>query len=156
MKRYLSRISISLMSLGLAGFIVFTALAGPRPRPFHLVEQGTFTATDNGNGTAHLVANGTGTATHLGNFSLHREATVNPSEGKIEDGRITLTSANGDQLNATFNGTLDAATGKAVLSYEWKGGTGLFKNASGATTWLAELNPAEGTYDVVADGIINY
>lgn len=140
------------MTLGLAGFIVLTALAGSRPRPFHLVEHGTFTVDE----TGHLVANGTGTATHLGHFTLHREATVNPSEGKIEDGQVTLTAANGDQLNATFNGTLDPATGKAVLSYEWKGGTGRFANASGATTWLAELNQAEGTYDLVADGVIKY
>ncbi len=154
MKRILSRISIGLMTLGLAGFIVLTALAVSRPRPFHLVEQGTFTV----DGAGHLVANGTGTATHVGHFSLHREATVKPmgTETKIEDGKVTLTAANGDQLNASFTGTLDPATGKAVLSYEWKGGTGRFENASGATTWLAELNPAEGTYELVANGVINY
>src|SRR5262245_45305119 len=153
MKRYLFRGSIGLMTLGLAGFIVVTALATIRPRPFHLVEHGAFTA-DQG----HLVADGTGTATHLGHFSLHREATVKPmgAEMKIDDGQVTLTAANGDQLKASFTGVLDPATGKAILSYEWKGGTGRFENASGATTWLAELNLDEGTYDVVADGVINY
>lgn len=154
MKRMLSGIGISLMSLGLVGFISLTALAAPRTRPFHLVEQGTFTVDE----TGHFVANGTGTATHLGHFSVHREATVKPmgSDVKVDDGEVTLTAANGDQLKASFTGTLDPATGKAVLSYEWKGGTGRFENASGATTWLAELNPGEGTYDVVADGVINY
>ncbi|MGH9838497.1 MAG: hypothetical protein ACREEM_06920 [Blastocatellia bacterium] len=159
MKRYLSkisraRISIGLMTLGLAGFIVLTALAATRPRPFHLVEHGTFTVDQ----TGHLVADGTGTATHIGHFSLHREATVKPmgSKAKIDDGQVTLTAANGDQLKASFTGILDPATGKAILSYEWKGGTGRFENASGATIWLAELNPDEGTYELVANGVLNF
>lgn len=154
MKRYLRRISIGLMSLGLAGFIVLTALAATRPRPFHLVEHGAFTVDE----TGHLVTNGTGTATHLGHFTLHREAMVKSmgSKAKIDDGEVTLTAANGDQLRATFTGNLDPVTNRAVLNYEWKGGTGRFENTSGATTWFAELNPVEGTYELVAVGVINF
>jgi hypothetical protein len=45
---------------------------------------------------------------------------------------------------------------RRVSTSKWKGGAGRFENASGATTWLAELDLDEGTYDLVADGLINY
>jgi hypothetical protein len=154
MKRYLSRISISLMILALVGLTALTSLAVPRP--FHLVEHGTLTVTKDGDNLA-LITDGTGTATHLGRFDLHRTATLKPTmEGELEvDGQATLTAANGDRLESSIKGTLNPQTGKAVLIYEWKGGTGRFQNASGTTVWLVQVNPDQ-TYDVVADGIINY
>ena len=154
MKRYLSRTSISLMILALVGLTALTSLAVPRP--FHLVEHGTLTVTKDGDNLA-LITDGTGTATHLGRFDLHRTATLKPTmEGELEvDGQATLTAANGDRLESSIKGTLNPQTGKAVLIYEWKGGTGRFQNASGTTVWLVQVNPDQ-TYDVVADGTINY
>ena len=151
MKHYLSRISISLVTLALMGLTSLTALT--ITRPFHLVEHGTLTVDRGGN----LVADGTGTATHLGRFALHRTATLRPTtEAEVEvDGQATLTAANHDQLEASIKGTLNPQTGQAVLTYEWKGGTGRFQNASGSTVWLVQVNPDQ-TYDVVAEGIINY
>ena len=151
MKHYLSKISISVITLALVGLTAFTALAVTRP--FHLVEHGSLTVDKDGN----LVADGTGTATHLGRFNLHRTATLKPTmEGELEvDGQATLTAANRDQLEASIKGTLNPQTGKAVLTYEWKGGTGRFQNASGITVWLVQVNPDQ-TYDVVVDGVINY
>ena len=160
MKRYLSRISISLMTLALVGLTALTALAVTRP--FHLVEHGTLTVTRDGDNLA-LTTDGTGTATHLGRFTVHRTATLKPTmEGDLEvDGQATLTAANGDQLESTIKGTLDPQTGRAVLTYEWKGGTGRFQKATGTTVWLVQVNPPNPpdpnqTYDVVADGIIIY
>ena len=156
MKRYLSRISFILMTLAL-GLTALTALAVTRP--FHLVEHGTLTVDKDGN----LVADGTGTATHLGRFALHRTATLKPNaDGELEvDGQATLTAANRDQLEASIKGTLNPQTGKAVLTYEWTRGTGRFQNVSGTTVWLVQVNPPDPpnpdqTYDVVADGVINY
>ena len=143
------------MTLGLVGLTALTALAAPRP--FHLVEHGTARVAKDGD-TLVLVADGTGTATHLGRFTLHRTATLKPSTEASElevDGQATLTAANGDQLEASIEGTLNPQTGHAVLIYQWKGGTGRFQNASGTTVWLVQLNPDQ-TYDVVADGVINY
>ena len=78
MKHYLSKITISLMTLALVGLSALTALAVTRP--FHLEEQGTLTVDKDGN----LVADGTGTA-HLGRFALHRTATLKPTmEGELE------------------------------------------------------------------------
>ena len=154
MKRYLSRISFILMALALMGLTASTSLAVTRP--FHLVEHGALTLTKDGD-TLALVTDGTGTATHLGRFSLHRTATLKPTmEGELEvDGQATLTAANGDRLESSITGTLNPQTGKAVLIYEWKGGTGRFQNATGVTVWLVQVNPDQ-TYDVVADGVINY
>ena len=152
MKHYLSRISISLVTLALMGLTALSALAGPRP--FHLVEHGTLAVDRDGN----LVADGTGTATHLGRFALHRTATLKPAQdgsGLVNvDGQATLKAANGDQLEASIEGTLNPQTGHAVLIYEWKGGTGRFGNASGAAVWIVDI--ADNTYDVVAERIINY
>ncbi len=142
-----------LTTLALVGLTALTALA--HTRPFHLVEHGTLTVDKDGN----LVADGTGTATHFGRFALHRTATLKPSEdgsGLVDvDGRATLKAANGDQLEASIDGTLNPGTGHAVLIYEWKGGTGRFENASGTAVWLVDIN-RDNTYDVVADGVINY
>jgi hypothetical protein len=98
MRHYLSRISITMMALGLVGLTALTAPAVTRP--FHLVEHGALTVDKDGN----LVADGTGTATHLGRFNLHRTATLKPTmEGQLEvDGQATLTAANGDQLEASI------------------------------------------------------
>ena|SRR6266496_1600429 len=112
----------------------------------------------------NLVTDGTGTATHLGRFDLHRTATLKPTmDGDLEVERhATLTAANGDKLESSIKGTLNPQTGKAVLVYQWlQGGTGRFQNASGTTVWLVQVNPPNPedgtqTYDVVADGIINY
>ncbi|MFN7943861.1 MAG: hypothetical protein U0Z53_00665 [Blastocatellia bacterium] len=151
MKRFLSRISIGLLTCGLAGLIAWTSLAAVRP--FHLVEHGTLTVVN-----GHLVADGAGTATFLGRFTLHREATLTPmgSDLKVSDGKATLTAANGDQLEASFTGTIFTATGQGVLTYEWTGGTGQFQNASGPTIWQVELHPDQGTYDLTACGVINF
>lgn len=152
MRRNLSRISISLMTLGLAGFIALTALAGTRP--FHLREHGTLTLGADG----IVTAEGTGTATHLGRMQVHRTFTLKSTTTGPDlevDGQATLTAANGDQLESSIKGVLNPQTGHAVLVYEWKGGTGRFQNAAGTTVWLVEVH-ADQTYDVVADGVINY
>jgi hypothetical protein len=154
MKHYLHKMRISLLTFALVGLSAVTALAVTRP--FHLVEHGTLTVTKDGDNLV-LISDGTGTATHLGRFELHRTATLKPTmEGELEvDGQATLTAANRDQLEASIKGTLNPQTGKAVLIYEWKGGTGRFQNATGTTVWLVQVNPDQ-TYDVVADGVINY
>jgi hypothetical protein len=152
MKRYLLRSNIALMSLALLVTIALSALA--KPRPFHLKEHGT--ATFNADGT--ITSDGTGTATHLGRFTLHRTATLTPSpdgSDAIVNGEATITAANGDLLKASITGTFNPATGNGVLIYEWKGGTGRFQNATGTTVWLVELYP-DLTYDVVANGVIDY
>ena len=155
MKRNLSRISIILMTVALMGLTALTALA--HTRPFHLVEHGTLTPDPDKPG--HLTAEGTGTATHLGSITVHRTLTLRPStdgSGLVDvEGEATLVATNGDELRTGIEGTLNPETGHAILVYGWEGGTGRFQNATGTTTWQVDVNPDQ-TYDVVADGVINY
>ena len=154
MKRRLSRISISLITLALLGLIALTALA--HTRPFHLVEHGTLTPDPDQPG--RFIAEGTGTATHLGSINVHRTFTLTPSadgSGLVDvKGEATLVAANGDELKTGLEGTLNPETNHAILTYGWEGGTGRFKNATGTAIWLVDIT--DNTYDVVADGVINY
>ncbi|HEV8431460.1 MAG TPA: hypothetical protein VGQ41_26405 [Pyrinomonadaceae bacterium] len=158
MKRYLSRINIAMMALAVMGLATLTALAVARP--FHLVEHGkvTITARDDTGAVRDLVADGVGTATHLGLFTLHREAVLTArSGGPIFDvqGEATLTAATGEQLRTSFTGTIDLSVGHADLIYEWTGGSkGRFENATGTTVW--SVDAANGSYDAVAEGELNY
>src|SRR5262249_44618559 len=152
---YLSKISISLMILALVSFTAFTVLA--HTRPFHLVEHGQLTPDPNQPG--HFFAEGTGTATHLGSIIVHRTLTLTDPRagsglGDVE-GEAKLVAADGAELNTGLKGTLDPVTNHAVLAYGFEGGTGRFKDATGNTTWQVDINK-DGTYDVVADGVISY
>jgi|SRR5689334_5189213 hypothetical protein len=153
MKQYLSK--ISLMILALVIFTALTALA--HTRPFHLVEHGTLTPVENQPG--HFIAEGTGTATHLGSILVHRTLSLTPStdgSGLVDvEGEATLVAADGAELKSGLEGTLDPVTNHAVLTYGFEGGTSRFANATGSTTWQVDINK-DGTYDVVADGVINY
>lgn len=147
------KISISLLALALVGLSSLPVMA--QTRPFHLVEHGTLTSDQPG----HIIAEGTGTATHLGAIAVHRTFTLTPfvdGSGLLEvRGQATLVAANGDQLESTIIGTLNPVTSHAVLIYEWNGGTGRFENATGTTIWQVDIYNG-ATYDVVADGVINF
>src|SRR5262245_5786247 len=89
MRLYLSRIHISLLTLGLIGL---TAVPAPAAmRPFHLVEHGTLVPGPNGT----IIANGSGNATHLGRITVERTLTLTPTSDPTEvdvDGEATLTA----------------------------------------------------------------
>jgi len=143
------------MILALVSLTARTVLA--HTRPIHLVEHGTLTPVPNQPG--HFTAEGTGTATHLGSITVHRTLSLTPStdgSGLVDvEEEATLVAANGDDLRTGIEGTLNPATGHAVLVYEWERGTGRFQNATDITTWQVDVN-ADQTYDVVTDGVIKY
>jgi len=148
-------ISIILITVALMGVTPSTALA--RSRPFHLVEHGTLTPDAAQPG--RFIAEGTGTATHLGAIVVHRTLALTPTtdgSGLIDvEGEATLVAPDGDELRTGIEGKLDPVTNHAVLIYGWEGGTGRFINATGITVWQVDVNN-DGTYDVVADGVINF
>jgi len=157
MKRYSFKIGVSLMALVLVGFNAMTALANIRP--FHLVEHGTLTPNQDGT----ITAIGRGTATHLGTIRVRRTFTLTPTSTANElnlEGHATLTMADGDKLETGLEGILvvdpSTNTGHADLTYRWEGGTGRFANASGTTLWHVDVNLADNTYEVVAEGIIKF
>ena len=157
MKRWVFTIGCNLLVLALISAVSVTAFAGARP--FHLVEHGQISATPrDASGTIlDVVASGTGTATHLGAITVQRTATLTATNTPgIFDfkGDAVLTAASGEQLTTEIEGTFNANTGHADLAYEWTGGTGRFEHATGFTFWSVEV--ANGEYDVVANGTINY
>jgi hypothetical protein len=157
MKSHLSKFGNHLKAIALIGVMSLTALA--TVRPFHLVEHGQLTVTprDRSGAVLDVVANGVGTATHLGAITVQRTAvlTATPTPGIFDfNGEATLTAASGEQLTTTITGTFNANTGHADLIYEWTGGTGRFEHATGTTFWSVDV--ADGWYDVVANGQINY
>ena len=141
---------------GLAAALTACALAAPAAeaveRPFKLVEHGTVTFDG-----PYARSISTGHATHLGRFTLYRRATLSNPVGTVFEatGEATIVAADGDRLFSTLEGTLDAATGRGVLSYEWGGGTGRFEHATGSTTWHVVVQP-DNTFDVTASGVIDY
>lgn len=72
-----------------------------------------------------------GQATHLGTFTL--SATHCESLGRSFDGRMTLTAANGDELNGTYVTTWVLEGGQVVVDGDLvlDGGTGRFTHATG-------------------------
>jgi hypothetical protein len=141
---------------GLAAALAALGLAAPTAqaveRPFKLVENGTVTFDG-----PYATSVGTGHATHLGRFTLYRSATLHDPDGSVfdVDGEATLVAADGDRLFSSLEGTLDAATGRGVLAYEWEGGTGRFGHAAGSTTWRVVVNPDQ-TFSVEAEGVIDF
>lgn len=84
---------------------------------------------------------GKGTASHMGAVKL--EATDCPvlteSPPRFSDGRLVLTAANGDKINAAYQGVLEpvdisAGVFSIVGDYTVNGGTGRFTNATGSGT----------------------
>jgi opacity protein-like surface antigen len=147
----MSRI-IKVLAAALAAAAIAAPAAQAVERPFKLVESGT--ATLDGQ---YVSGTSTGRATHLGHFSLYRRARLHDPDGSVfkVDGYATITAANGDLLFSSLEGTLDTATGRALLAYEWEGGTGRFEDARGSTTWRAVVNP-DLTFTVEAAGVIDY
>ncbi|MEO6594539.1 MAG: hypothetical protein ABIP94_07285 [Planctomycetota bacterium] len=113
-------------------------------------------------GTAQFVSPtdfvGSGRATHLGNYSevgsVAFAPTSNPAVLAVS-GSIIYTAANGDQLHANLNGTLNTSTGAIAAAVTYVGGTGRFVNASGSSN-LAGQMLGGGAVTVAVAGSINY
>jgi hypothetical protein len=144
--------TLTLALAALAGLAIAAPASQAVERPFHLIENGTV-AFDGANATS----TGTGQATHLGRFTLYRTVSFYDPVGSVlqVDGEATLVAANGDELRASIEGTLDTATSTGLLTYEWTGGSGRFRRATGTTTWRVGVNP-DLTFTAVADGVIDY
>lgn len=60
-------------------------------------------------------------------------------------GDVTITASNGDQVQFTFVGLLNAATGEGNGTFIFTGGTGRFANATGSGTFSALIDLANPT-----------
>jgi outer membrane protein assembly factor BamB len=101
--------------------------------------------TGTGSGTLNPLTGAftaTGNATHLGAFTHFGTITLTPTADPnifLISGRTTYRAANGDELYAVLDGTLNLATGVATGTDTWDGGTGRFANARGTVQLSAQL-----------------
>lgn len=85
---------------------------------------------------ATTVTRATGQATHMGlAVLLSTHCPAMPTY--LDDGRITITAANGDRLYGTYD--YDPSPGAQYPTITWTGGTGRFAGASGSATMTYEV-----------------
>lgn len=123
---------------------------GGPARPFRGTAVGGITGVVPPN---EIVVESTGTATHLGRFTREEHLFLDP-DGISFTGTIVFTAASGDELWLTLDGQFTSPT-TAIGSYEITGGTGRFRDAAGAASFVAVLGDG-GRVEVVFDGSIRY
>ena len=104
---------------------------------------------------------GTGTATHLGKVTLVSRDCINPisqTAFSFSSNQLVLTVANGDQVFATYSGTLttEGTVGVITGGYQIIGGTGSFSQATGAGTVQGVEDLSTGIGQVQLTGSISY
>lgn len=125
------------------------AEAGETSRRFQGTAQGAVTEFTT---PADWVIDYEGNATHLGKFT-RRELISFTGPGTF-GGTIVFVAANGDKLNADFEGHF-VSPNDAVGTYTFTGGSGRFSDATGAATFTAHT-PDGLHVSVEFDGTIDY
>ncbi len=154
MNRMLSmgQATLAVVTLSLVGYSL--PVSASEPVPFKgraaLTPTGAIPIGDD----LQLSAAATGVATHLGRFT-RTEMLLVDQFGVFQEGTMTFTAANGDELYADVEGGFTAADLSAAAgSYIFTGGTGRFHNASGSAQFVAVAS--ETGYDVTFDGKVQY
>jgi hypothetical protein len=134
------RLSVVLATAALLGPAVTQAAS---PKPFSATIGIAEVIQPNPTGPCPLVGDisGSGTASHLGKVTLTSRDCIIPMNQELTafsfmSNQVVLTAANGDQIFATYSGTLINQGGIGAISggYQIIGGTGRFANATGAGT----------------------
>jgi len=131
-------------------------------RPFDLTGTGTLEVMtdDNGQLTSGEL-NASGTATYLGKWTQTGNLTFTPTHSNpdiiLTSGDSKFIGANGDELQAEIKDSeLDTTTGIATGTFLFIGGTGRFEQAQGSADFTVTQDLNSGTFDVVAQGSIDY
>ena len=129
-------------------FVLTAGVASAQPGiPISATFNVAFTASPNTGGTTYcggtplaaiVEAHGVGTSLTVPMF-IQVNKTLTP--GGAMHGCVTLTMANGDTLNATYEGTIALPDGNNFSPFSgsltFTGGTGQFRNATGTATFTA-------------------
>lgn len=110
------------------------------------------------------LTSGSGQATHLGQVTgTAQDCIAPPAAGytyTFSNGKLTLIAANGDELRATYAGTLNPTSVPPIFAvtgtYQITGGTGRFTNASGSGRLGGTENLQTGQGQLLLDGTISY
>ncbi|MEQ9548883.1 MAG: hypothetical protein RIM23_04605 [Coleofasciculus sp. G3-WIS-01] len=147
--------------------VVFAVCLGMHPaiaveRPFDLTGTGTLEVMTDDNGQlTHGVLNASGTATHLGKWTQTGNLIFTPDQSNpdiiLASGDTKFIGANGDELQAEIkDSVLDTTTGIATGTFLFVGGTRRFDQAQGSADFTVTQELNSGTFDVVAQGRIDY
>ncbi len=106
---------------------------------------------------------GSGHASHLGALTGFSTDCVAPSTSgtfTFTKGELTLTAANGDELHASYSGTLSPTATPPIYSiagtYTLTGGTGRFSGANGTGTLQGLENMTTNQGQLQLSGTISY
>jgi hypothetical protein len=149
-ERMARALRLVILALSVASLAAPVASAGDRPFQGHA--SGAIVALPDPSADAPGVIQYTGQATHLGRFT-RTEYFFLDETGRVF-GWMVYTAADGDQLRLDFDGRFVSPT-TAVGTYEFAGGTGRFRDASGTADFEAVLGD-QGHVEVVFDGSIRY
>ncbi|HEX9453518.1 MAG TPA: hypothetical protein VGA27_04140 [Candidatus Binatia bacterium] len=104
---------------------------------------------------------GTGQATQLGQVTVVSSDCINPmgpTAFSFSSNQLVITTANGDQIFAMYNGTLTTEGGVGVITggYQIVGGTGRYSKATGAGTVQGVEDMSTGKGLVGLTGTLSY
>jgi hypothetical protein len=151
MRRFVS------LSAGITALVILVGAvttANAKERPFFLSGTGQLVMGQGGAGTFTA----SGTASYLGKWT--NSGTIEFVPGPEPDtlaasGEVTFTAADGDTLEATFEGVLDLTTGIGLAVFIFDGGTGRFANASGTADAVIQQNP-DGSFKFRMQGGLDF
>lgn len=153
--RAVAGLAITLLVVG-AGI---TRATGDSKSNFELRGTATWDSVFNGFTPGGATFEGTAIVSHLGastqSGDLFFLAPPNAEGLAPGFGSVTLTAANGDELDFDYSGELDAFTGVGTGTLTFTGGTGRFRNAAGTGTFYAVIDlsvPAENHMVVTIEG----
>ncbi len=136
-----------------------------KPVPFRLLGTATWDNLLNAfpPGTGMQFNDGSGRASHLGRFRATGRLLATGAPDMDDNfpviGWVTLGAANRDQLETFFFGILNL-DGTGTAEYQFTGGTGRFKNATGSGLIHATLDVDNGPENVPMvvtwEGVIDY
>lgn len=149
--RWVHVFSFSLITVLVAPTVADAATERPFDATIFFSEQATFSHEDLPPPCLLIGAiSGIGVASKIGAIRLVSTDCINPvspTSFMFSSQQVVLIVAHGDELWATYGGTLSAETGAITGSYLISGGTGRFTNARGAgiITGLEKLDLSTGT-----------
>lgn len=159
-----------LLALAAAGATAPAAVAGPKNAPFKaaVVTQETLRfdpAACNAPPYLAGTTTGTGVASQMGAISFVASDCISTGATTFSfgNGQLTITAANGDELKATYSGTLTPLPNPVQLPlytlsghFNVTGGTGRFEAASGSgyLQGVENTQTGQGFFDLV--GTISY
>ena len=111
-----------------------------------------------------MTTSGVGHASHLGKVTLSTTETLDfvttPGTLLVQDGRMVMVAANGDELRWAYEGTGSAPDEQGVSTltgiFLVTGGTGRFADATGSGTFTGTGNAVTGVAIVSYRGSIAY